>query len=405
MEASQPETIRVQNSKGAMSLAQLKDGLISRLDEQFETVLPAKMPPPVQDPKPVPSPSVSPTPLPVKTVQPGPEPEPEPSPLPPPPSSDLEMMDETPAPETLPLGEEVGDEVIPPTLKESQLTFLSVEPLDQMLDKPLLLPLSERQPVFSATQWQSILRISARESGPALLLKREPDTRGFSFSLREIRTLMNAKKAEGLQLTLESGLMRRGETDGEVRIANQKTEVLILSLAAKRPVTLQIEGWRLSDAIEPWIRSPAVTQVEAELHLRDPSLLTDLRGFLRGARAFAVESLGTDATSATVHIVRGPGIVASMKTPDEEIMKSLIKTLRPDLVYQGPVQAFLGGKGSFDLDKDAGRTGDLFCVRRMNVLKLDRKAFQTSTAARTLIRDVDPYFMSAPVTVLYSGER
>jgi hypothetical protein len=105
-----------------------------------------------------------------------------------------------------------------------------------------------------------------------------------------------------------------------------------------------------------------------------------------------------------VQFVRGKTIVASTDTTDEKFIKSLIKRLNPDLVYRGSPQAFLGGKGSFDLNKEASRAGDLYYVRRTSILKMDRNLFKTHSAARAFIRNFDPYFMSLPVTIIYSKE-
>jgi hypothetical protein len=313
-------------------------------------------------------------------------------------------MDETPAPETLPLVEEPPEELVLPKLKDMQLMFWSVDTIEQSYEVPLVLPLTSTKPDFNPDRWQSILRISLRGVGKPIIVKREPGELGMLFYLRELQSILPRRSLEGLQLIVESGLMRKGEDESELRVTNLKTQVTLRSLQNPQPITLQIAGWRFVEPTDQWIRSPLLTQPDAMLHLLEPLMLTEMEGYLRGAKAFAVLPLQAVSGLAAVQFVRGKSIVASTDTTDDKFIASLIKRLNPDLVYRGSPQAFLGGKGSFDLYKEASRTGDLYYVRRTSLLKMDRNLFKTASAAQAFIRNFDPYFMSLPVTILYSKE-
>lgn len=400
-EASKPETIRVQNSKGAVSLAQLDDSAAPKLDEQLDDSIQELPSTPVFEaaPEPPPPAPVVKKPEPMKIPVPTPTPTPEPTPAP-----DLELMDETPAPETLPLVEEPPEELVLPKLKDTQLTFWSVDSIEESYEIPLVLPLAAPKPVFNPGRWQSILRISIRGAGKSMIVKREPGTLGMFFYLRELQSILPQKSLEGLQLIVESGLMRNGENESEVRVTNLKTQVTLRSLQNPQAITLQIDGWRFVEPTDQWIRTPLLTQPDAMLHLLEPMMLTEFEGYLRGAKAFAVLPLQAVSSLSAVQFVRGKSIVAATDTTDDKFIKSLIKRLRPDLVYRGSPQAFLGGKGSFDLNKEASRTGDLYYVRRTSLLKMDRNLFKTHSAARAFIRNFDPYFMSLPVTIIYNKE-
>jgi hypothetical protein len=395
-EASKPETIRVQNSKGAVSLAQLDESSASNLDEQLDDSIQEAPSNPIQEVAPALPP---PPPAPVKKPDPIKVPEPAPTPTP-----ELELMDETPAPETLPLVEEPPEELVLPKLKDMQVTFWSVDAIEESYEVPLVLPLSSTKPVFNPDRWQSILRISLRGAGKPIIVKREPGELGMFFYLRELQGILPQRSLEGLQLIVESGLMRKGENESEVRVTNLKTQVTLRSLQNPQAITLQIDGWRFVEPTDQWIRSPLLTQPDAMLHLLEPLMLTEMEGYLRGAKAFAVLPLQAVSSLAAVQFVRGKSIVASTDTTDDKFIRSLIKRLNPDLVYRGSPQAFLGGKGSFDLNKEASRAGDLYYVRRNSLLKMDRNLFKTHSAARAFIRNFDPYFMSLPVTIIYNKE-
>jgi hypothetical protein len=394
-EASKPETIRVQNSKGAVSLAQLDDSSAPNLDEQLDDSIQETPSAPIFEAAPEPPPP------PVKKVEPIKIPEPTP---PPTPVSDMELMDESPAPETLPLVEDALEELVLPKLKDTQVTFWSVDAIEESYEIPLVLPLASTKPVFNPNRWQSILRISLRGADKPILVKREPGALGMFFYLRELQSILPQRSLDGLQLIVESGLMRKGENESEVRVTLPKTQVTLRSLQNPQGITLQIDGWRFVAPTDQWIRSPLLTQPDAMLHLLEPMMLKELEGYLRGAKAFAVLPLQAVSGLAAVQFVRGKTIVASTDTTDEKFIKSLIKRLNPDLVYRGSPQAFLGGKGSFDLNKEASRAGDLYYVRRTSILKMDRNLFKTHSAARAFIRNFDPYFMSLPVTIIYSKE-
>jgi hypothetical protein len=395
-EASKPETIRVQNSKGAVSLAQLDESSASNLDEQLDDSIQEAPSNPIQEVAPALPP---PPPAPVKKPDPIKVPEPAPTPTP-----ELELMDETPAPETLPLVEEPPEELVLPKLKDMQVTFWSVDAIEESYEVPLVLPLSSTKPVFNPDRWQSILRISLRGAGKPIIVKREPGELGMFFYLRELQGILPQRSLEGLQLIVESGLMRKGENESEVRVTNLKTQVTLRSLQNPQAITLQIDGWRFVEPTDQWIRSPLLTQPDAMLHLLEPLMLTEMEGYLRGAKAFAVLPLQAVSSLAAVQFVRGKSIVASTDTTDDKFIRSLIKRLNPDLVYRGSPQAFLGGKGSFDLNKEASRAGELYYVRRTSLLKMDRNLFKTHSAARAFIRNFDPYFMSLPVTIIYNKE-
>lgn len=395
-EASKPETIRVQNSKGAVSLAQLDESSASNLDEQLDDSIQEAPSNPILEVAPELPP---PPPAPVKKPDPIKVPEPAPTPTP-----ELELMDETPAPETLPLVEEPPEELVLPKLKDMQVTFWSVDAIEESYEVPLVLPLSSVKPVFNPDRWQSILRISLRGAGKSIIVKREPGELGMFFYLRELQGILPQRSLEGLQLIVESGLMRKGENESEVRVTNLKTQVTLRSLQNPQAITLQIDGWRFVEPTDQWIRSPLLTQPDAMLHLLEPLMLTEMEGYLRGAKAFAVLPLQAVSSLAAVQFVRGKSIVASTDTTDDKFIRSLIKRLNPDLVYRGSPQAFLGGKGSFDLNKEASRAGELYYVRRTSLLKMDRNLFKTHSAARAFIRNFDPYFMSLPVTIIYNKE-
>jgi hypothetical protein len=399
-EASKPETIRVQNSKGAISLARLDDNHGPNLDEQLDESISEGPAVPLNDAAPMPEP-VAPPPPQVKKVAPIKVPEPAPQPTAEP---VMELMDETPSPETLPLVEEPPEELVLPKLKDTQVTFWSVEAIEEAYEIPLVLPLTGVKPEFNADRWQTILRIGVRGTNKTTLVKREPGSLGLFFYLRELQSVLPQRNLEGLQLTVESGLMRKGENESELRVHPMKTLVTLRSLQNAQGVTLQIDGWRFVEPTDQWIRSPVLTRPDAVLHLLEPLMLTEFEGFLRGAKAFAVQPLQAASSLAAVHFVRGKSIVASTDTADERFVKSLARKLRADLVYRGSFQAFLGGKGSFDLNKEAVRTGDLYYVRRTSVMKLDRNLFKTHSAARAFIRNFDPYFMSLPVDILYNKD-
>jgi hypothetical protein len=395
-EASKPETIRVQNSKGAVSLAQLDESSASNLDEQLDDSIQEASSNPILEVAPELPP---PPPAPVKKPEPIKVPDPAPTPTP-----ELELMDETPAPETLPLVEEPPEELVLPKLKDMQVTFWSVDAIEESYEVPLVLPLSSTKPVFNPDRWQSILRISLRGAGKSIIVKREPGELGMFFYLRELQGILPQRSLEGVQLIVESGLMRKGENESEVRVTNLKTQVTLRSLQNPQAITLQIDGWRFVEPTDQWIRSPLLTQPDAMLHLLEPLMLTEMEGYLRGAKAFAVLPLQAVSSLAAVQFVRGKSIVASTDTTDHKFIRSLIKRLNPDLVYRGSPQAFLGGKGSFDLNKEASRSGELYYVRRTSLLKMDRNLFKTHSAARAFIRNFDPYFMSLPVTIIYNKE-
>lgn len=395
-EASKPETIRVQNTKGAVSLAQLDESSASNLDEQLDDSIQEAPSNPIQEVAPALPP---PPPAPVKKPDPIKVPEPAPMPTP-----ELELMDETPAPETLPLVEEPPEELVLPKLKDMQVTFWSVDAIEESYEVPLVLPLSSVKPVFNPDRWQSILRISLRGAGKPIIVKREPGELGMFFYLRELQGILPQRSLEGLQLIVESGLMRKGENESEVRVTNLKTQVTLRSLQNPQAITLQIDGWRFVEPTDQWIRSPLLTQPDAMLHLLEPLMLTEMEGYLRGGKAFAVLPLQAVSSLSAVQFVRGKSIVASTDSTDDKFIRSLIKRLNPDLVYRGSPQAFLGGKGSFDLNKEASRAGELYYVRRTSLLKMDRNLFKTHSAARAFIRNFDPYFMSLPVTIIYNKE-
>jgi hypothetical protein len=402
-EASKPETIRVQNTKGAVSLANLDDSPSPNLTDQLDESIVEAPAAPAIEAEPAATPEQAPPP-PAPKVKKIEVKAPEPVSVEPEPDADMELMDETPAPETLPLVEEPPEELVLPTLKDTQLTFWSVEPIGESYEVPLVLPLAGSKPVFNANRWQSILRISVRGTPKSTIVKREPGTLGMFFYLREIQSLLPQKDLDGLQLMVESGLMRRGENETDVRINEVKTQATLRTLQNAQGVTLQIDGWRFVEPTDQWIRSPVLTRPDAILHLIEPLMLTELEGYLRGAKAFAVQPLQASSSLAAIHFVRGRNIVASTDTTDDKFLKSLIKKLRPDLVYRGSYKAFLGGKGSFDLNKEASRAGDLYYVRRSSVMKLDRNLFKTHSAARAFVRNFDPYFMSLPVDVIYSKD-
>ncbi len=402
-EASKPETIRVQNAKGAISLARLDDSPAPKLDEQLDesipetTIAPAVVEEEEEEPEPLPPPPPPPPP-PVKKLEPkAPEPSPEPTPMP-------ELLDETPAPDTLPLVEEPPEELVLPLLKDTLAQFWTVESIEEAFEFPLLLPLTGARPSFDPKRWQSILRISVRGSSSTIVVKREPGALGMFFYLRELQSILPQANLDGLQLVVESGVKRRGENESEIRVTGQKTSVTIRSLQNAQGVTLQIDGWRFVEPTDQWIRSAVLTKPDAVIHLLEPLMLTELEGYLRGAKAFVVQSLQPTSQLAVLHFVRGKSIVASTDTTDEKFMKSLARRLRADLVYRGSFQAFLGGKGSFDLNNEANRLGDLYYVRRNSLLKLDRNLFKTHSAARAFIKNFDPYFMSMPVDILFHKE-
>ncbi|WP_141734205.1 FecR domain-containing protein [Oligoflexus tunisiensis] len=388
-QASRPETVRVQNAKGAISLAKLEDSARPKLDEQLDesfadTPIPAVIEvspePPVEAPR-------------IKTIEAVKVPESETVP---------ESMDETPAPETLPLVDEPEEELVPPRLKDTQLDFWAVDSIEETLEIPLVLPLAGPKPDFNPERWQTILRISLRGTKQTIIVKREPGSLGMFFYLRELQSLLPQKDLEGLQLVIESGLMRRGDNEDDVRMADLKTAVTLHSLQNRQAMTLLMDGWRYVEPTDQWIRTPFLSRADVTLHLLEPLMLAELEGYVRGARAFTVQPLHAASRLTAIHFVRGQSIVATTDVTDERVIKGLIRRLEPDLVYQGSHQAFLGGKGSFDLNKETQRAGDLYYVRNTRVLKLDRNLFKTHSAARAFIRNFDPYFMSMPVEILYN---
>jgi hypothetical protein len=270
-EASKPETIRVQNSKGAVSLAQLDDSSAPNLDEQLDDSIQETPSAPIFEAAPEPPPP------PVKKVEPIKIPEPTP---PPTPVSDMELMDESPAPETLPLVEDALEELVLPKLKDTQVTFWSVDAIEESYEIPLVLPLASTKPVFNPNRWQSILRISLRGADKPILVKREPGALGMFFYLRELQSILPQRSLDGLQLIVESGLMRKGENESEVRVTLPKTQVTLRSLQNPQGITLQIDGWRFVAPTDQWIRSPLLTQPDAMLHLLEPMMLKELEGYL-----------------------------------------------------------------------------------------------------------------------------
>ncbi|HYX31710.1 MAG TPA: hypothetical protein VE954_01260 [Oligoflexus sp.] len=389
-EASKPETVRVQNAKGAISLARLDDSDRATVDQQLDdSIQEAPLPAPIEvlpdvvaEPVPLPVP-------PVKKMVPVPVPEPE-------------VMEITPEPDVLPLVKEPAEELVLPRLKDSQLSFWSVESIEESLEIPLVLPLGQPKAVFNPERWQTILRISVRGSKKSVVVKREPGSLGIFFYLRELQSILPQRDLDGLSLIVESGLVRRGDDSEEIRLSEWKVGVSLHSLQNRQPVTLQLDGWRFVEPTDQWIRTPALAKSDIGLHLIEPLMLTELEGYVRGARAFTVQPLQAASQLAPVHFVRGKSIVATMDMTDERYIKGLVKRLRPDLVYRGSFQAFLGGKGSFDLNKEASRGGELYYVRGDRVLKLDRNLVKTHSAARAFIRNFDPYFMGMQVDILYN---
>jgi hypothetical protein len=403
-EASRPETIRVQNAKGAVSLARLDDSTSPSLDDQLEESITETPLVPALDAEPEPTPEAAPAPAPQpKKTVPLKVPTP-PLDASPAPEAYMEVMDETPAPETLPLVEEPPEDLVLPQLRDAQLSFWSVETIEESQEIPLVLPLASTKPEFNANRWQSVLRISLPGTQKNTVVKREPGALGMFFYLRELQEILPQRNLEGLQLVVESGLTRRGEMEKEIRLHHLKTLVTLRSLQNAQGVTLQIDDWRFVEPTDQWIRSPVLSKADAILHLLEPLMLSELEGYLRGAKAFVVQPLQAASNLAAIHFVRGKSIVASTDTADDKFIKSLIRKLRPDLVYRGSFRAFLGGKGSFDLSKETSRAGELYYVRRNSLLKLDRNLFKTHSAARAFIRNFDPYFMSLPVDIIYNRD-
>jgi hypothetical protein len=405
-QASRPETVRVQNAKGAVSLARLDESSSPNLDDQLDDSIADTNLVPALDieaaPELTPSPTPTPAPkmkkvIPVKVPTPPVEAEPEPEAV-------MDLVDETPVPETLPLVEDPTEVLVLPQLKDTQLTFWSVETIEESHEIPLVLPLSGRKAEFNANRWQSILKISLPGTRKSTVVKREPGALGMFFYLRELHEILPQRNLEGLQLEVESGLMQRGEMEKDIRLHKAKALVTLRSLQNTQGVTLQVDGWRFVEPTDQWIRSPALIKADALLHLLEPLMLSELEGYLRGARAFVVQPLQAASSLAAIHFVRGKTIVASTDATDDKFIKSLIRKLRPDLVYRGSSKAFLGGKGSFDLNKETSRAGDLYYVRRSSLLKLDRNLFKTHSAARAFIRNFDPYFMSLPVDIIYNKD-
>jgi hypothetical protein len=390
--ASRPETVRVQNSKGAISLARLEDIPRPKLDEQLNESFADTKIPAVVDASPR---LLAPPPPHVTTIEAVRVPEPEAEAV-------LEVMDETPAPDTFPLIEDVDETLTPPRLKDTQLQFWAVESIDEAYEIPLVLPLGGLKPEFNPDRWQSFLRIGVRGSNQTTIVKREPGSLGMFFYLRELQSILPQRDLEGVQLVIESGLMRRGDTESDVRMADLKTLATLHSLQNRQPMTLLMDGWRFVEPTDQWIRTPFLAQADVTLHLLEPLLLAELEGYVRGAKAFVAQPLHAASQLTAIHFVRGQRIVATTDVTDDRVIKGLISRLEPDLVFQGSQRAFLGGKGSFDLNKETQRVGDLYYVRSNRVLKLDRNLFKTHSAARAFIRNFDPYFMSMPVEILYN---
>lgn len=386
--ASKPETVRVQNAKGAISLAQLDESPEPTVDEQLDDAIHETPLPPIAEPEIVPEPAP-----PVKKIAPVKAPEPE-------------AVDPTPAPDTLPLfeKEEVDEELVLPELKDTQLSFWTDESIEEASEIPLVLPLGRPKAVFNPERWQSILRISIRGFKKSVVVKREPGPLGVFFYLRELQEILPKKDLEGLMLIVESGLMRRDEEDAALRMAGTKATVSLHSLQNRQAVTVQLEGLKFVEPTDQWVRTTPPRRTEATLHLLEPFMMAELEGYMRGAKGFAVQPLQASSRNAPIHFVRGKSIVAVTDTLDEKWIKALIRGLKPNLVYRGSFQAFLGGKGSFDLNKETNREGELYYVRHNRVLKLDRNLFKTHSAARAFIRNFDPYFMGMPVDVIYTSD-
>ncbi|MDQ3232325.1 MAG: FecR domain-containing protein, partial [Pseudobdellovibrionaceae bacterium] len=197
-EASKPETVRVQNAKGAISLARLDDSDSATVDQQLDdSIQEAPLPAPIEV---LPDVVAEPVPLPVPPVKkmvqvPVPEPEPE-------------VMVITPEPDVLPLVKEPPEELVLPRLKDSQLSFWSVESIEESLEIPLVLPLGQPKAVFNPARWQTILRVSVRGSKKSVVVKREPGSLGIFFYLRELQSILPQKDLDGLSLIVESGLVR-----------------------------------------------------------------------------------------------------------------------------------------------------------------------------------------------------
>jgi len=385
--ASKPDTVRVQNAKGAISLARLDDSESVSVDEQLEQSFPETAPLPIMDviPEAIPEP-----------------------PAPPPPEKKVEPIKlaepETPLPESIPLFDEPVEELVPPRIKETQLSFWTVDSIEEAFEIPLVLPLGKPKAIFNAERWQSILRISVRGSKKSMIVKRDTGSSDIFFYLQELQSILPPRDLEGVNLIVESGLMRRGEEAGELRMSELKTQISLHSLQNRQAVTLQLDVWRFVEPTDQWVRTTPVARADITLHLFEPLMLAELEGQIRGARAFAVQPLQAESRRALLHFVRGKSIVATTNASDDKRIKDLIKELKPDLVYRGSFQDFLGGKGSFDLNKASSRAGDLYYVRHKRILKLDRNLFKTHSATLAFIRSFDPYFMGMPVEIIFSKD-
>ncbi len=391
VKADQPESVVVNSQQNSLNLAQLNKEGDSVLDSDhndaiFEVQeLPKLAPPPpptpvvlAEAPKPKPKPKLI---LQAKPLL---------KPLPP------------PEPVALALVEEDGDLVFPEwKLERNQIWIGGAFERNERI--PIAIPA-----VWTMTdrreKWDTVLRISSPVNAKSLVIRKQIGPEGFTFSLSELRSLVTNLNVDVIDLTLQAGLVRKTEDGKVARFAPGTLPIQLHALNYKVPVVVTLEKLEFVDPNGKWFAGSSPRQNKIVLYLLDPSLLSQLEGFLRGSISFTVKPSPVTPNHEMLGLVKGPKLVMLSDSLSSADIKALALALQLDLVFSGEPQDFLGGKGNFDLMAYLEQSSDVFYIRRGLSLKLDAQLFKTQAAARDFIRKFNPYFFKKSVSIKYASE-
>lgn len=290
-----------------------------------------------------------------------------------------------------------------PEVKLARSQYWTKSSLQDAKDVPLVLSVDWNP--SGAPGWASVFRIQSAVTGRSMVFPRQVSDKGLVFSLRELQDILPEDWGRSQKLILETGLQRMNKESPEVRWGSKKTTFLLQSLLFRSPILIRLKSWSFARSRDAWLTSDAKYDNAINIWLSDPSLLGEMEGFLRGSGSFQIEpAQGKVNPEFDIGIVRGDRLIMMIDQKSFATTQTDIRQrFQVDLIFRGSAANFLGGHGTFDLYNALNKNIPVYYLKNRTLLKIDSDLFSSPAIADNFIKQLNPYFFSQPVEILYTG--